>query len=381
MTAIDWIIVVFVLAMAVWGFAQGLIVGALSLAGFLVGALIGARIAPALLEGGSQSPYAPLIALLGAIMIGGVLAMGLEAVGFHLRGMLNQTLGLVDGAGGAVLLAAVGLGLAWMLGAVALQTPGARELRRDIQRSAILSALNERFPPSGGFLKALARFDPFPDVRARVPRLQRPDRRIARDPDVRRAGGSVVRVLGTACGLGVQGSGWVAQPGLVVTNAHVIAGTDDTTVQVGGGGDRVPARAVWFDPRNDLAILRAGGLAARALPLRVDAPAGTSAAILGFPENGPFDVRAGRLGPTVTALADDAYGRGPFRRRITTLRGLVRSGNSGGPMVDGQGRVVATIFASAGGGTGREGYGVPDSVVQRALARARGQVDTGPCTR
>ena len=380
-TAVDWIIVVFVLAMAVWGFAQGLIVGALSLAGFAAGALIGARIAPSLLEGGSQSPYAPLIALLGAIMIGGILAMGLEAVGFHLRGKLGQSLGLVDGAAGSVLLAAVGLGLAWMLGAVALNTPGARELRRDIQRSAILSALNERLPPSGGFLKALARFDPFPDVRARVPALRAPDRRIARDPQVRSAGASVVRVLGTACGLGVQGSGWVARAGLVVTNAHVVAGTDDTTVQLRGDGERVPARAVWFDPRNDLAILRAESLGARALPLRVNAPSGTSAAILGFPENGPFDVRAGRLGPTVTALSDDAYGRGPFRRRITTLRGLVRSGNSGGPMVDGAGRVVATIFASAGGDRSRQGYAVPDSVVQRALARAGEPVDTGPCTR
>ena len=382
LTAIDWIIVVFVLAMAVWGFAQGLIVGALSLAGFAVGAYIGARIAPSLLAGGSESPYSPLIALLGAILIGGVLAMGLEAVGFHLRGMLGQSLGLVDGAGGAALLAAVGLGFAWILGAVALQTPGARELRRDIQRSQILSALNERLPPSGGFLKALARFDPFPDVRAQVPRLERPDRRIARDPDVRRAEASVVRVLGTACGLGVQGSGWVAGQGLVVTNAHVIAGQDDTTVQVRGVGERLPARAVWFDPRNDLALLRAEALAARPLPLQIDARPGTSAAILGFPQNSPeIEVRAGRLGPTVTALSDDAYGRGPFRRRITTLRGVVRSGNSGGPMVEGRGRVVATIFASNANSGRNEGYGIPDSVVQRALRRARGEVDTGPCAR
>lgn len=382
MTTLDWIIVVFTLAMAVWGFAQGLIVGALSLVGFAVGALIGARLAPSLLEGGSQSPYAPLMALLGAVLIGGVLAMGLEAVGFHLRGMLGTSLGLVDGAAGSVLLAVVGLGFAWIFGAVALQTPGARELRRDIQRSAILSALNERIPPSGGFLKALARFDPFPNVQADVPKLERPDRRIARDPDVRRAGRSVVRVLGTACGLGVQGSGWVVRTGLVVTNAHVIAGQDDTTVQVGGDGERHPARAVWFDARNDLALLRVEGMAGVApLAIRENAPANTSAAILGFPENGPFDVRAARLGPTVTALSDDAYGRGPFRRRITTLRGLVRSGNSGGPAVDGQGRVVTTIFASSGGSGSRAAYGVPDEIVARALVRAGREVGTGPCSR
>ena len=100
--------------------------------------------------------------------------------------------------------------------------------------------------------------------------------------------------------------------------------------------------------------------------------------MLGFPENGPYDVRPARLGQTATVLTQDAYGRGPVQRTITSLRGLVRHGNSGGPVVDGSGRVVATIFA-AGRRAGRAGFGVPDSVVRSALgARARA-VDTGPC--
>ncbi|MFL5893899.1 MAG: CvpA family protein, partial [Thermoleophilaceae bacterium] len=250
MTTLDWIIVVFVIAMALWGFVQGLIVGALSLAGFVAGAVLGARIAPLLLKQGAHSPYAPLFALLAAIMVGGLFAMGLEVVGLHLRGLLGTTLGIVDGAAGAILLAAVGLGVAWLFGAVALQTPGARQLRRDIQRSKILSSLNEHLPPSGSFLNALARFDPFPSVQGPVPLLARPNRRVARDPEVRAAARSTVRILGTACGLGIEGSGWVAAPGLVVTNAHVVAGEDDTTVQPQGTGQRYSATAVWFDPRN-----------------------------------------------------------------------------------------------------------------------------------
>jgi S1-C subfamily serine protease len=111
------------------------------------------------------------------------------------------------------------------------------------------------------------------------------------------------------------------------------------------------------------------------------APSGTSAAILGFPENGPYDVQPGRLGVTATANTQDAYGRGPVRRRITTLRGLVRHGNSGGPMVDGRGRVVTTIFASAESSGARQGFGVPDSVVRAALGKAEDPVDTGPCVR
>jgi len=379
-TGLDWTIIGFTLLMALWGYVQGLIVGALSLAGFAAGALVGSRLGPLVLEEGSRSPYAPLSALVGALVIGGVLASGLELLGFHLRRRMGERLGVADGLGGAVLVGALGLALAWMLGSVALQTPGARGLREPIQRSAMLRQLNSVLPPSGPLLKALARFDPFPSIAGPSPNVRPPDARIARDPEVRAAGRSVVRVTGTACGLGVQGSGWVAGDGVVVTNAHVVAGQDDTAVQIQGEGERLDAEAIFFDVKNDLAILRVGGLSGvPALQRNEGARVGTSAAVLGFPENGAYDVRPGRLGQTETVVSQDAYGRGPVRRRITALRGLVRSGNSGGPMVDGQGRVVTTIFAATRGSPSRSGFGVPDSIVRDALGRAGDTVDTGPC--
>ena len=382
MTAVDWIIVGLTLVLGVWGYSQGLIVGALSLGGFAAGAFLGSRVGPLLLSEGARSPYAPLFALGGAFLIGGLLASGLEVLGFRLRHRLGSRLGALDGLGGAVLLACAGLVACWLVGAVALQTPGARELRRDIQRSTILSALNEALPPSGSLLNALARFDPFPSLRGPTPEVPPPTARIARDPQVRAAGRSVVRVLGTACGLGVEGSGWVARPGVVVTNAHVVAGQDDTTVQIQGEGPRLDAEPIWFDPRNDLAILRVPGAAGvPALEMDVDAEVGTSAAVLGFPQNGPFDVRPARLGQTTEARSEDAYGRGPVRRRITALRGLVRSGNSGGPLVDGRGRVLATVFAATVGSRSPSGYGVPDSIVADALRRADEPVGSGPCSR
>jgi S1-C subfamily serine protease len=381
-TAIDWIIVVFVIVMALWGFLQGLIVGVLSLAGFAAGAIVGGRLAPLLLTGGSHSPYAPLFALLGALMLGGVLAMGLESLGFKLRGLLVGPLGILDSAGGAILLGVVALGIAWLFGAVALQTPGARQLRRDVQASKILSSLNRQIPPTGSFLNALARFDPFPSVTGQVPPLAPPNGRAARDPQVRAATRSTVRVLGTACGLGIEGSGWVAGPGIVVTNAHVVAGEHDTTVQPLGVGPRYNAEAIWFDPRNDVAILRSTGIAGiPPLQENVNAPSNTAGAVIGYPENGPLDVEPARIGPTIEALSQDAYGNGPIRRRITTLRGLVRSGNSGGPVVDTRGRVLTTVFASSETSGEHTGYGVPDSVVADALHRAHGLVGTGPCTR
>jgi Trypsin-like peptidase domain/Colicin V production protein len=380
LTTLDWIIIAFTLLMAVWGYQQGLIAGALSLVGFAAGAFIGSRLGPLLLADGSHSPYAPLFALLGAVMVGGVFASGLELLGFHLRHRLGERLGLIDGIGGSVLVGCVGLFLVWIGGSVALQTPGARDLRESIQRSAILKELNQALPPSGGILKALARFDPLSSVSGPSANVAPPNAKIARDPDVRAAGRSVVRVLGTACGLGVQGSGWVAGNGIVVTNAHVVAGQDDTTVEPGGEGPGLDANAIWFDPRNDLSILRVPGLSGvPALRMNVNADAGTSAAVLGFPENGPFDLEPARLGPTSTVITQNAYGQGPVKRTITSLRGLVRPGNSGGPAVDAAGRVVTTIFAAATSRR-RTGFGVPDSVVRDALRRARRAVGTGPCT-
>jgi S1-C subfamily serine protease len=387
MTAIDWIIVVFTLAMAVWGYAQGLIVGALSLGGFGVGAFLGSRLGPLLLEEGSESPYAPLTALMGALVIGGILASLFEVLGFRIRRSLHMRIGdqvrYVDGVGGAALLAIVGLGVAWIAGAVALQTPGLEDVRRDIQRSTILAQLNESFPPSGPVLNALARFDPIPSVNGPEARVPPPTSRIARDPQVRAASRSVVKVLGTACGLGVEGSGWVADSsGIVVTNAHVVAGQDDTTVQVQGEGPHHDADVIWFDERNDLAILRASGIEGTpALQQDIDEQPGTSAAVLGFPQNGPYRVEPARLGQTREVISDDAYGDGPVRRRVTSLRGRVRSGNSGGPLVDKDGEVVGTIFASTIGGSGRSGLAVPASVVDAALRRAGPRVQNGPCTR
>jgi S1-C subfamily serine protease len=379
-TTLDWIIVAFTLLMAAWGYLQGLVVGALSLGGFVAGAFLGSRLAPVLLSGGSQSPYAPLVTLVVAVTLGGVLATALETLGFELRRRMGPALGTVDGAAGSVLVACFGLGLVWVAGAVALQTPGARHLRRDIQRSAILQALNDALPPSGPLLNALARFDPLPSVNGPPANVPAPNSRIARDPQVRAASRSVVRVLGTACGLGVQGSGWVGGNGIVVTNAHVVAGEDDTTVQVQGQGAHLQATPIFFDPHDDIAVLRVSGLAGTpALRLNTSASTGSSGAILGFPHDGPYDVEPARLGSTTAVLTQDAYGRGPVRRQITSFRGLVRSGNSGGPVVDGEGRVLTTVFAASVGTSRHTGFGVPDSIVGSALARAHSPVSTGAC--
>lgn len=380
MTAIDWVIIAACLGLAVWGYTQGLLVGALSLAGFAAGAALGARFGPELLSEGSRSPYAPATALAGGLLLGAIAAVAMEGVGRSartrwVRGGVGTS---VDGVGGALLLVALGLGLAWVLGAVALHTPDVKDLRRDVQRSVILGQLNELLPPSGPILRILNRIDPTPRVAGPEAKVPPPDVGIAQDPDVDEAGASVVRVLGTACGLGISGSGWVAAPGVVVTNAHVVAGQDDTTVTTRDGVE-LDATAVGFEPKNDLAVLAVDGLDASPLGVSSRAARGTPAAVLGYPENGPFTVTPARLGRTATVVSDDAYGRGPVTRKMTSFRADVRDGNSGGPVVDSRGRVLATVFAAAIGEKPRSGLGIPDPIVERAISRASGPVDTGPC--
>ena len=234
-------------------------------------------------------------------------------------------------------------------------------------------------PPRISPANALATFDPFPRISGPEADVAPPRAAIARDPEVAAAAAAVVKIQGTACGLGVEGSGWVAGDGLVVTNAHVVAGQDDTRVQVGGTGPELDATAVAFDPRNDVAVLRVRGLMQPALRFATRTRSGTEGAILGYPLNGPYDVRAARLGATRTVLSQDAYGQGPVQRRMTSLRGTVRPGNSGGPVVDADGRVVTTIFAATRDRRPRGGYGVPNAIVRDALASAAGPVSTGPC--
>jgi S1-C subfamily serine protease len=379
MTVLDWAIAAFTLALGLWGYRQGLIVGTLTLIGFAIGAFAGSRIGPLVLNQGSASPYAPLCAALGALLVGATTAVTLESLALGLRARLirGKRLHLADGAGGAALVASVALGMAWVFGAVALHAPGTAQLRVDVQRSLILRSLNEVLPPSGPILHALDRVDPAPSIIGPATPVAAPDPAIVADPEVLDAGDSVVRVLGTACGLGVEGSGWVAGPGLVVTNAHVVAGEDDTTVTTAGGAS-LEATPVHYDPENDLALLHVDA-ELPALRLAPDPSSGTGAAVLGYPENGPYAAAPARLGETRDTISDDSYGRGPVRRPIASLRGSVRSGNSGGPLVDDRGRVLGTVFAATTSGL-PGGFAVPDKVVEDALRGPLVPADTGPCT-
>jgi S1-C subfamily serine protease len=375
MTAVDWLALLLVSLAALAGWRNGLLASALTAVGIIAGAVLGARLAPHLLADGSRSPYTPLVALAGALTF----AFLLEGAGALAGGSLRAALPLgiarrLDSAGGLVLGAVTGLAVVWVLGAVALQVPGQPDLRQAAQRSTVLRRLNEIVSPRAA-LQVLARVDPFPSLAGPAVLVEPPDPAVLRTHGVRQAARSVVRVHGTACGLGIAGTGWVAGDGLVVTAAHVVAGEDDTAVTAADGSP-LPADVVAFDPKNDLAVLRVNGLGRPALDA-VDGHRGDRVAILGYPGDGSFTATPGRMGSTVMVAADDAYGSGPVLRPVTGFRGRVRHGNSGGPVVNERGEVEATVFASRVGSD--SGYGVPTSTVRKALAGVGGRVSTGAC--
>jgi S1-C subfamily serine protease len=376
-TTVDWVAIALILLFAIGGWRRGLIASALSLVGLAAGAFLGSKVGPHLLRSGAASQWTPVASLIGAI-IGATLLQTLAAIaGSFVRGGLRLSpFRLFDSIAGVVFGAVTGVAFVWVLGATALLLPGQTQLRREVASSVIVRRLDEALPPRRA-LNLLARVDPFPSIAGPASPSLPPSPSVESDPVIRNAAHAVVRVVGTACGIGVEGTGWFADDQLVVTAAHVVAGEDDTRVQIPDVDGLQPAQVVAFDVHNDVAVLHVAGVHEQ--PLEVAQPQdGAAVAIVGYPENGPLTESAGRVGRTSTVLTQDAYGHGPVSRTITAVAGDIRHGNSGGPAIDRNGRVESTIFAARIGASG--GFGIPADVVRRVLDSA-GQrpVSTGSC--
>ncbi|HEY3766058.1 MAG TPA: CvpA family protein [Gaiellales bacterium] len=378
MGAVDLIVIAWVAVSAALGARRGLVANVLGLAGFAVGALIGARIAPHLLSGGSRSTWLPMASMVGALLGGSAAQAVTGTVAAMLRGrLLHGPLRMVDTAGGLVAGALLGLAVAWLAAVVALAQPSLG-LRGDVQASDVLPALL-RAVPADEVLNAIAHFDPLPAIPSLADRaLPPPDPSVLRSAAARRDRRSVVRIEGTACGLDIQGSGWVIRPGIVVTNAHVVAGEHDAEVEV-PNGPTLTGTPIAVDAGNDVALLRVPGLPAPPLRMSARPPSGAAAVLIGYPENGPLTAVAGRAGGPITALAPNAYGQHIHARSVVPLRGVLRHGDSGGPVVNRSGQVVAMMFAADEGGGVAGGFGVPLGPIRHALGLIGGHVDAGPC--
>jgi S1-C subfamily serine protease len=358
MNGLDWLLVVLVLAYAVSGYWQGFVTGAFATAGLLLGGLLGVWLAPIALGDAAPSLLVSLgalfIVILAASLGQGVLQWG----GAKLRDRITwQPARAVDAIGGAALSACAVLIVAWALG-VAVSGSRIDGVTPMVRSSLVLSKVNKVLPQrAGGLLEAFNNvvgtsffpryLEPFSPER--IVDVKPGDARMKRDPDVTRAGSSVLKVRGTnACGRGIEGSGFVFADDRLMTNAHVVAGVRDPQIIV--GDDTLDATVVFYDSDLDVAVLEFDSGAIPVLPFtKPDDPAQAkdAIAILGYPQDGPFDIESGRVRSKQTLRSPDIYGDGAVIRDVYSIRGLVRPGNSGGPIVDSAGEVVGVVFAAS----------------------------------
>ncbi|HXV95972.1 MAG TPA: serine protease [Gaiellaceae bacterium] len=374
MNAVDFLLLLGVAAFSILGAHRGLAAQALSLGGLALGALLGSLIAPHLLP--DNSAWIPVAGLMGALVGAFVLGTLAGFLGRPVRLFLatHPPLAAVDRVGGIALGGLIALTIGWLLAVLALHQP-AFGLRAEVRSSAILPRLLSAVPPDR-VLQALNRFDPLPLLPGLEETLPPPDPSVLRSPGTREAARSVVKLQGTACGVGTQGSGWVVRAGLVATNAHVIAGHESTRL-LAPNGQVLRARPVYVDAANDIALLRVRGLDAEVLATNTPADRSRPVALMGYPQNGPLTATAATAGAARAVLSPDAYGRRARPRVVVPLRGPVRPGESGGPVVDRRGRVVAMIFGGTRDRAG--GYAVPVDLVLDAAEGPLSRVPSGPC--
>jgi S1-C subfamily serine protease len=355
---LDWLLVVLVVAYAVSGYWQGFVTGAFATAGLLLGGLFGVWLAPVALGDADPSLLVSLGALF-IVILSASLGQGLlQWSGAKIRERITwQPARALDAVGGAVLSGCAVLIVAWALG-VAVSGSRIDGVTPMVRSSLVLSKVNQVLPQrAGGLLDAFNNvvgtsffpryLEPFSPER--IVNVAPGDKRMVRDPDVTRAGSSVLKVRGTNdCGRGIEGSGFVYAEHRLMTNAHVVAGVDDPQVVV--GDDTLDARVVFYDSDLDIAVLDFDSDAIPVLPFTdTSAPAEPRdpIAILGYPQDGPFDIETGRIRAKQTLRSPDIYGDGAVIRDVYSLRGLVRPGNSGGPVVTSAGKVAGVVFAAS----------------------------------
>jgi S1-C subfamily serine protease len=386
---LDWLLVALVLLYALSGYWQGFVTGAFATAGLLLGGLFGVWLAPLALGEASPSLVVSLGALFIVILSASVGQALLQFTGARIRDRITwQPARALDAVGGAALSALAVLLVAWALG-VAVSGSGIAGVTGQVRSSMVLAEVDDALPTAaddvlgafndvvgaGFFPRYLEPFAP-----ERIVEVPPGPQRIVADPDVEDAEASVLKIRGTnRCGRGVEGSGFVYADGRVMTNAHVVAGVGDPEVEI--GGSTVSAEVVHYDPDLDVAVLAVDTSGLPALSFDSAARPRDGVAILGYPQDGPYDVQPGRIRAEQRLRSPDIYGDGTVIREVYSVRGLVRPGNSGGPIVSSAGEAVGMVFA-ASVTDGDTGYALTADQVSQSAARGLAMSDpvsTGDC--
>ncbi len=357
-SVVDLILIALIVMFALNGYRQGFVVGALSFVGFFGGALVGLQIAPVLvsrIDGPAGRVFFSLAMVFGLALIGQTAAAW---AGTKLRYAIQSERGRrADDVGGIFVSVIALLLVAWMV-AGPLASSSVPSVARSVRNSAILAVVDGVMPNQArilynGLRDTIANGD-FPNVfgdltPTRAREVPAPDPKLANSAAVRTARPSTVKVLGTApgCKRSIEGSGFVYASEYVMTNAHVVAGTRGSLV-VEVNGDREAGRVVHYDPDLDLAVLYVPGLGAPALRwAAAQAETGEDAIVVGYPLDGPFTPTSARIRDVRGVRGPNIYDSREVVREVYTIRARVLGGNSGGPLIDPQGRVIGVIFAAA----------------------------------
>jgi S1-C subfamily serine protease len=391
MNVLDWCLVALVGIYALSGYWQGFITGAFATAGLLLGGLLGIWVAPLALGDAAPSLWVSLGALFIVIISASLGQALFQYAGSRIRDRITwQPIRAVDAVGGAALSAAAVLLVAWALG-VAVSGTRIGAITPLVRDSTILARVDETLPADSG--KVLQTFNNVvgttffprylePFAPERIVAVEPGDPRMLTDPDVVAAQASVVKVRGAnGCGSGVEGTGFFFAPGRLMTNAHVVAGVTRPEVEV--GGSTVVASVVLYDENLDIAVLSIPDAGVPHLALDTEAQPGDDVAAVGYPEDGPYDVQAGRIRSQQRLRSPDIYGEGTVIRQVYSLRALIRPGNSGGPILTSAGDVAGMVFAASVSDQDT-GYALTASQVSESAALGITQdapVDTGTCVR
>jgi S1-C subfamily serine protease len=389
---IDVVLVALMIGYAISGWRQGLLVGLLSLGGFVGGAVLAMWLVPRFAERLEPGPQRAIVVLLGVILVAWLGQFIGALFGSRLRdGVPQGGAAVADQFVGALAgVVAVAL-VAWFV-AGAVRGGPSPELSRAVASSHVISGVDRVVPSrlagvADAFRGAVGG-STFPRVFAgvgpeRISPIQAPDSAVVRTAAVAHAERSIVKITGEApsCGRGQEGSGVVVAFERVVTNAHVVAGVRRPKVQVGGTGKRYSAKVVAFDSRRDLAVLAVPDLPSAPLPLGGEMDRGDDAVVAGFPHDGPFVASAARVRSVLRASGEDIYGRPGAVREVYSLNASIEPGNSGGPVLTPAGDVVGVVFAKSLDDSST-GYALTLTearpVIQRGIA-ADSSVSTGAC--
>ncbi len=384
MNLLDGVVLVLAALAAVGGYRIGALTRVLSWAGWVLALALFARIGPDLSASiAGDDPVAELLLLGIVLVVGGSIGQAVGALaGARLRGHLGTSARGVDRmAGVGVSLAAV-LALAWVILPLLADSRG--EAARLARGSVVADVVESITPPPPSSLRSLDRLvggAVFPDVLGpldRAPSVGEPPTNSAlSEPVLALAARSTVRIESRGCGGLQDGTGFVVEPEVVLTNAHVVAGTEGVTVDGAFEGIR-DAEVVAFDPDRDIALLRVPGLGAAALPL-ADATVGDIGSVLGHPGGGPLEVSPFQVAERIDALGRDLYDRHDTRRDVVVLASDLAPGDSGGPLVAPSGSVLGVAFAIAPDDAGTA-YALSTDEIRAALdepRRAGGRA--GPC--